>query len=66
VSAAAGEHEVRKKTTLEFDVWYDDVVTDPQALAYAVNRLLETALSTPGILDEYGNPDVMIGFVKEE
>ena len=30
--------------------------TDPEALASALDRLLETALSTPGILEEYGDP----------
>ena len=44
------------KTTLTLDVEYDDQVTDPESLASAADRLLKTALSTPGILDEYGNP----------
>ena len=30
--------------------------TDPEGLAGAMDRLLETALSTPDILDEYANP----------
>lgn len=40
--------------TLQVD--YDPEKTDPEALASALDRLLETALSTPGILEEYGNP----------
>ena len=39
---------------LEID--YDPGVTDPEGLASAMDRLLETAISTPGILDEYNNP----------
>ena len=31
-------------------------VTDPEALASAADRLLETVLSTPGIVEEYGDP----------
>ena len=46
------------KTTLTIDVEYDPDVTDPESLASAMDILLETALSTPGILDEYGNPVV--------
>ena len=44
------------KTTLTLDVTYDDQVTDPEALASAADRLLETVLSTPGIMEEYGHP----------
>lgn len=44
------------KTTLTLDVEYDPSVTDPESLASAADRLLKTALSTPGILDEYENP----------
>jgi hypothetical protein len=44
------------KTQLTLEVQYDPDVTDPEGLAVALDRLLETACSTPGILDEYGNP----------
>jgi hypothetical protein len=44
------------KTTLTVDIQYDGRRTDPEALACAMGRLMETALSTPGILEEYGNP----------
>ena len=43
-------------TTLKVDVAYDPEKTDPETLASAMDRLLETALSTPGIMDEYANP----------
>ena len=46
------------KTTLTVELEYDPAVTDPESLASAMDRLLETVLSTPGILDEYNNPRV--------
>ena len=48
---------------LSFPVYYDRDVTDPEALSYAFDRLLETAMSTPGILDEYGNPTIGATFL---
>jgi len=44
------------KTTLTIEVRYNPDVTDPESLAVAADRLLETVLSTPEILDEYDNP----------
>lgn len=44
------------KTTLTVEVEYDDQVADPESLASAADRLLRTALSTPGIVEEYGEP----------
>ena len=44
------------KTTLTVDIDYDPDVTDPEALASAAHRLIKTALSTPGIMEEYGDP----------
>ena len=44
------------KTTLTVEVEYDPAMTDPEGLACAMDRLLETALSTPDIVSEYGNP----------
>ncbi len=46
------------KSTLTIDVEYDPDITDDESLASALDRLMETALSTPGILDECGNPQV--------
>lgn len=46
------------KSTLTIDIEYDPAATDDESLAYALDRLMETALSTPGILDEYGNPQI--------
>jgi hypothetical protein len=50
------QKEPMAKTTLTVDIEYDASVTDPEALASAADRLLETVLSTPGIMDEYGKP----------
>ena len=44
------------KTILFVEVEYDPAATDPEGLACAMDRLLETVLSTPGIMDEYKNP----------
>ncbi|MEI7902482.1 MAG: hypothetical protein WCK89_19710 [bacterium] len=46
------------RTLLTVPIDYDPDVTDPESLASAMDRLLETALSTPGILDEYGHPRI--------
>jgi hypothetical protein len=46
------------KTTLTVDIDYDPHVTDPEAVASAMDILLATALSTPDILDVCGNPSV--------
>lgn len=37
---------------------YDSDATDPDALEEALFTLLETAMDTPGILDNHGNPDL--------
>ena len=54
------------KTTLTVEIEYDPAMTDGEGLACAMDRLLETALSTPGIFDEYGNPKVGEFFVAQE
>ncbi len=46
------------KASLTIEVAYNDKITDPEALASALDTLMETALSTPEILDEYGNPHI--------
>jgi hypothetical protein len=51
------------KTTLTVEIEYDSRKTDPEGLACAMDRLLETALSTPDILDDYGNPAIGEFFV---
>jgi hypothetical protein len=44
------------KTVFTVEAKYNPRLTDPESLAAALDRLLETALSMPGILEEYGNP----------
>jgi hypothetical protein len=39
-------------------VEYDPELTDGESVAAAMDTLLETAMSTPGILDEYGPVEV--------
>ena len=51
------------KTTLTVDIDYNPKKTDPDGLARAMDRLVETMLSTPGIMQEYGNPRVGEFFV---
>lgn len=46
------------KARMFVDVSFDERVTDAEALACALDRLMETAMSIPGVLDEYGNPTV--------
>lgn len=52
--------------TLTVDIEYDPEITDPESLAVAMDRLMETILSTPGIVEEYGNPRVKEFFVVPE
>lgn len=47
-----------KTCRLMIEITYDDDTTDADSLAEAFDKLLETACSTPGILDEYGNPEI--------
>lgn len=51
------------QTQLILTVDYDPAMTDPEGLASAMDRLLETALSTPGIMEEYGNTAIGEFFV---
>lgn len=44
--------------TLRLDVEFDPGTTDREAVADTMNRVLQNALSTDGILDEIGNPNV--------
>jgi len=46
------------KAILEVEIEFDETVTDAEAVASALDSLMETALSTPGILDEVGGPMV--------
>lgn len=54
------------KTTLTVEIEYDPQKTDPESLACAMDRLLETALSIPEVMDEYGNPNIGEFFVAKQ
>lgn len=43
---------------LYVEVEFDPAMTDAESLATAMDRLMETALSTPDIMAEYGDPAV--------
>ena len=51
-----GKPKQAKKAQLCLEVEYNSACTDPEGLANAHDRLVETALSTPGIMEEYGEP----------
>ena len=54
-----------RMATLKIDVVFDEAKTDDESVATAMDRLMETATSTPGILDDYG--EIRIGeFVVDE
>lgn len=55
-----------KKATFTIEVTYDPDKTDAESLASAADTLLETALSTAGVLDEYGDPTFGEFYVLEE
>lgn len=49
---------MKRTGRLYIDVSYDDAVTDIESLASGLDILLETAYSSPEILDDYGNPSI--------
>jgi hypothetical protein len=49
---------VRKTGRIHFAVEFEDDRTDIEDVAMALEKLLETAMSTPGILEDYGLVDV--------
>lgn len=51
--------------TFTLCVQYDPNKTDPESLATALDRLMETALSTSGILDDYGEVSMEEFYVQE-
>ncbi|MFW6061591.1 MAG: hypothetical protein ACOC93_02165 [Planctomycetota bacterium] len=46
------------KARLSLDIEFDPEVTNAESVAAALDELLGNALSTPGILDEHGDPGV--------
>ena len=57
---------MKAKATLTIDIRFDPKVTDAESVASALDTLLSTAMSTPDVLDECGDPTVGAFFVSEE
>lgn len=55
----------QQTATLTVDVDYNPAMTDPESLASAMDALLKTALSTPGVLEDYGDPVIHEFFTQE-
>lgn len=51
------------KSRLYVEIEFDDEITDAESMATALDQLMKTALSTPGILEEYGDPEIGEFFV---
>ena len=47
-----------KRATLTLDVYFDESLTSSVNVAAVLDQLLETAMSTPGILEEHGEVQV--------
>ena len=47
-----------KTVQMTVQVTFDEDKTDSESIASALDRLMETATSTPGVLDEYGKVSV--------
>jgi len=55
-----------KTTTLKIKVTFEENKTDPEALCDAFDKLLETSMVIPGILDEYGQIHASQFFIAED
>lgn len=57
---------MKKTATLKIEIEYDDACTDADSIASALDTLLETSLSTPGIFEEYGPVELDSFFVEQK
>jgi len=55
-----------KTAIVSFEVEYDEDQTDSDAVTCALEVVMETGLSTPGILEEYGPVKVGSFTVRDE
>ena len=55
MSGFSVEKEDPNEATLEIKINFDSAQTDAESIASAFDQLLETAMSTPGILEDYGS-----------
>jgi len=60
------EEEDPNQATLEIEVRFDSTQTDAEGIASALDQLLETAMSTPGILEDYGSVIADAFYVKRK
>ena len=60
------EEEDPNQATLEIEVRFDSAQADAEAIASAFDQLLEIAMSTPGILEDYGNVVADAFYVKRK
>jgi hypothetical protein len=58
LEAAGGVVPLETTSILTIEINFDSTITDEDSVGVAVDNLLETALSTPDILAEYGNPGI--------
>lgn len=58
--------KTEKTVTLTLSVTFDPKKTDAESVAGALDQLLLTAASTPGILEEYGDIDIGEFMVPED
>lgn len=49
---------MKKSVLMRVTVWFDDDFTDADSLSDVLDTLLETSMSTPGILDDYGPVEI--------
>ena len=60
------EKEDPSQAMLEIEVRFDPARTDAESIASAFDQLLETAMSTPGILEDYGSVIADAFYVKRK
>ena len=46
------------KAFMIVEVDFDASITDAESVSYALDALVDTATSAPGILEKHGNPDI--------
>ena len=55
-----------KTATISFEVEYDESKTDSDAVTCALQTVMETGLSTPNVLEEYGAVEIGAFMVQDE
>lgn len=57
---------MKQTAILTIEIEFDPDITDADAVGEAVDNLLETAMSTPGILEEYGEPSIGQTYIQNQ